>query len=296
MRITPMILARQAVQFINRNAEIINESLERIGTGKRINRAYEDPPGTVLSMRLQSDIIATEGDRQRLEQALPYIQAADASLQQAISVLQRARELILQAGNDTVTSDQRLAIANEMAGLRSELMQIANARIGDRFLFSGASILTKPFELDANGNAVYHGDSQQLTVKLSNGEEIAVTLDGSKIFQEGEDVFAVLKDAFDALVNDQSSSLRNNILPRLDRALDQIVRLSAIYGAQSNRIERTIDTINFQEMGLKTALSPVLDADIAQEFMTYQLKQTTMQATLFAVSRIVPMSLVDFMA
>jgi len=62
MRVTPMILARQAVHFINLNADVINRSLERLGTGRRINRAHEDPPGTVLSMRLQSDIASVEGD------------------------------------------------------------------------------------------------------------------------------------------------------------------------------------------------------------------------------------------
>ncbi len=295
MRITPMILARQAVHFINRNAQVINASLERLGTGRRINRSHEDPPGTVLSMRLQSDILATVGDYRRLEQVMPYIQAADTSLQQSISVLQRARELILRAGSDTVTTDQRLAIANEMRGLRDELVQIANTQVGDRFIFSGAAILTKPFTLDSDGNATYQGDSDSLTAKLSSGEEVAITLDGRKIFQGNEDVFAVFKDALEALANDNAWEIREQILPRLDRALDQIVQASAIYGAQANRIERTISNLQAQEVGLRMALSPVFDADISEEVMTYQLKQTTMQATLFAVSRIVPMSLVDFM-
>ncbi|MFA0782006.1 flagellar hook-associated protein FlgL, partial [Fervidibacter sacchari] len=167
MRVTPMILARQAVYFINQNADVINRSLERLGTGRRINRAYEDPPGTVLSMRLQSDIASVEGDYRRLEQVLPYIQAADTALQQAISVLQRARELVLMASNDTLTADQRSAIANELVGLRDELLQIANTKVGDRFLFAGSAILTKPFTMDADGNATYQGDSDQLFVALS---------------------------------------------------------------------------------------------------------------------------------
>lgn len=296
MRITPMILARQAVSFINRNAEAINGSLERLGTGRRINRAYEDPPGTVLAMRLQSDIAAVEGDRKRLEQALPYIQAADAALQQAMSVLQRARELILQASSDTLTGDQRLAIANEMAGLRDELLQIANTRVGDRYLFAGSAILTKPFSMDDAGSVTYHGDSDQLTVAMSNGERLSVTLDGRRIFQDVEDAFAVFKDAISALRNDDAGSLRDDILPRLDAVLNQILRVSAIYGAQANRSERTMDTLSVQETSLRTALSPVLDADISEEVTTYQLKQVTMQATLFAASRILPLSLVDFMA
>jgi len=119
-----MILARQAVHFINQNTDVINRSLERLGTGRRINRAHEDPPGTVLSMRLQSDIALVEGDYRRLEQALPYIQAADTALQQAISVLQRVRELVLMASNDTLTADQRSAIANELVGLRDELFKL----------------------------------------------------------------------------------------------------------------------------------------------------------------------------
>ncbi len=296
MRVTPMILARQAVHFINQNSDVINRSLERLGTGKRINRAYEDPPGTVLSMRLQSDIASVEGDYRRLEQALPYIQAADTALQQAISVLQRARELVLMASNDTLTADQRSAIANEMVGLRDELLQIANTKVGDRFLFSGSAILTKPFTIDADGNATYQGDSDQLVVALSNGERVAITLDGRQIFQGTEDLFAVFKDAISALRSDDVNALREQILPRLDAALNQVLRLSAIYGAQANRVERTMSTFLTQETSLRMALSPVLDADIAEEVTTYQLRQTTLQATLFAVSRILPTSLLEFMA
>lgn len=296
MRITPMILARQALSFINRNAEVINKSLERLGTGRRINRAYEDPPGTVLSMRLQSDIATVEGDYRRLEQALPYIQAADTALQQSISVLQRARELVLQAGSDTLTEEQRSAIANEIVGLRDELLQIANSKVGDRYLFAGSAILTKPFLMDDAGNVTYYGDSDQLSAVMSNGERIAVTLDGRRIFQDVEDVFAVLKDAISALKNDDASSLRNDILPRLDNALSQIIRMAAVYGAQANRSERTMDTLLTQETSLRAALSPVLDADISEEVTTYQLRQVTMQATLFATSRILSLSLVDFMA
>ena len=296
MRVTPMILARQAVHFINLNADVINRSLERLGTGRRINRAYEDPPGTVLSMRLQSDIASVEGDYRRLEQALPYIQAADTALQQVISVLQRSRELVLMASNDTLTADQRSAIANEMVGLRDELLQIANTKVGDRFLFAGSAILTKPFAIDADGNATYRGDSDQLVVALSNGERIAVTLDGRQIFQGAEDLFAVFKDAISALRNDDVNALREQILPRLDATLSQVLRVSAIYGAQANRVERTMSTFLTQETSLRMALSPVLDADIAEETTTYQLRQTTLQATLFAVSRILPTSLLEFMA
>lgn len=291
-----MILARQAVYFINQNADVINRSLERLGTGRRINRAYEDPPGTVLSMRLQSDITSVEGDYRRLEQALPYIQAADTALQQAISVLQRARELVLMASSDTLTADQRSAIANEMVGLRDELLQIANTKVGDRFLFAGSAILTKPFTMDADGNATYQGDSDQLVVELSNGERVAVTLDGRQIFQGTEDLFAVFKDAIASLRSDDVNALREQILPRLDAALNQVLRVSAIYGAQANRVERTMSTFLTQETSLRMALSPVLDADIAEEVTTYQLRQTTLQATLFAVSRILPTSLLEFMA
>lgn len=291
-----MILARQAVHFINRNSETINKSLERLGTGRRINRAGEDPPGTVLSMRLQSDISSVEGDYRRLEQALPYIQAADTALQQAISVLQRARELILRAGNDTLTDDQRAVIANEMVGLRDELLQIANTQVGDRYLFAGSAILTKPFVMDDLGNVTYQGDSDQLSAVLAIGERIAVTLDGRKIFQEGEDVFVLFNDAISALRNGDVDTLRDQILSRMETALNQVLRVSAIYGAQANRAERTMSTLSAQEISLRTALSPVLDADISEEVTTYQLRQTTLQATLFVASRILPLSLVDFMA
>ncbi len=296
MRITPMMLARQAVHFINLNADTINRSLERIGTGRRLNRASDDPPGTVLALRLQSDIAVAEGDRQRIEQAMPYLQAADSALQQAIALLQRTRELLLQGTNDTLTAEQRKAIANELRQLRSELVQVANSRVGDRYLFAGSAILTKPFEMDAAGNVVYQGDNDQLAVVLHNGERIGVTMDGRRVFQSAEDVFAVLKDAIDALDANNPDAIRDVHLSRLDKAIDQILQAAAIFGAQTNRSERTVSTLLSQEASLRIALSPILDADIAEEVATYQLRQTTMQATMFAVSRILPRSLVDFMA
>ncbi|MFN4179995.1 MAG: flagellin, partial [Armatimonadota bacterium] len=121
-------------------------------------------------------------------------------------------------------------------------------------------------------------------------------LDGRRIFQDSEDVFAVFRDAISALKNDDVNPLRNDVLPRLDASLTQILHMSAVYGAQGNRSERTMGTLLAQETSLRMALSPVLDADISEEVTTYQLRQVTMQATLFATSRILPLSLVDFMA
>jgi flagellar hook-associated protein 3 FlgL len=296
MRITPSILARQAVAHINQNADAINESLERLGTGRRIRRASDDPTGTVLALRLQSDIALTDGDRQRVEQALPYLQAMDAALNQAIAILQRARELVLQASNDSLTTDQRKVIAEEMTTLRNEFLQVANTRVGDRYLFSGTAILTKPFVVNLAGDVVYQGDGNQMQVTLSNGEQVPVTLAGNAIFQSGEDVFAVLKDAINAMNAGDGETLRANLLPRFDSSIQQILNAAASLGAQANRSERTIDTLLQQTQSFQIALSPILDADIAEEVATYQLRQTTLQATLFATSRLLPLSLVDFMA
>jgi flagellar hook-associated protein 3 FlgL len=296
MRITPSILARQAVFHINQNADAINASLERLGTGRRIRRASDDPTGTVLALRLQSDIALTDGDRRRVEQALPYLQAMDAALNQAIAILQRARELVLQASNDSLTTDQRKAIAEEMTTLRDEFLQVANTRVGDRYLFSGTAILTKPFIVNLAGDVAYQGDGNQMKVTLSNDEQVPITLAGNAIFQSGEDIFAVLKDAINAMNVGDGETLRANLLPRLDASIQQILNTAASLGAQANRSERTIDTLSLQKQSFQLALSPVLDADVAEEVATYQLRQTTLQATLFATSRILPLSLVDFMA
>ncbi len=296
MRITPSTLARQALFHINQNVNTINESLERLGTGRRIRRASDDPTGTVLTLRLQNDIAVTDGDRQRVEQALPYLKSADAALQQAIAILQRAREFVLQASNDALTTDERNAIAKEMAALRNEFIQVANTRLGDRYLFSGTAILTKPFVVNLAGDVVYQGDGNQMQVTLSNNEQVPVTLPGNAVFQSGEDIFVVLKNAINAMNAGDGETLRTSILPRLDAGIQQVLDAAASAGAQTNRSERTIDTLLLQKQSFQLALSPILDADVAEEVATYQLRQTTLQATLFVASRILPLSLVDFMA
>jgi flagellar hook-associated protein 3 FlgL len=195
-----------------------------------------------------------------------------------------------------LTTDQRKAIAEEMTTLRDEFLQVANTRVGDRYLFSGTAILTKPFVVNLAGDVVYQGDGNQMKVTLSNDEQVPITLAGNAIFQSGEDVFAVLKDAINAMNVGDGETLRANLLPRLDASIQQILNATASLGAQANRSERTIDTLSLQKQSFQLALSPVLDADVAEEVATYQLRQTTLQATLFAASRILPLSLVDFMA
>lgn len=296
MRVTPSMLARQAVHFINAHSEAINRSLERIGTGRRLNRVSDDPAGAVLAIRLRTDLAATEGDQRRLEQSLPLLQTADAALQQALSILQRARELVLQASNDTLTDDTRSAIAEEMTVLRQGLVQVANTRIGDRYLFGGTNILTKPFAVNLAGDVVYQGNDESVTLELSNGEFITISLPGTRVFQASEDVFTVLKEAVTAMQTGDTNTLRDSVLSRLDGAIQQVLNAVLSLGAQTNRSEGAIDTLWQQRLAIQTALSPITDADIAEEAATYQLKQTALQATFLATASLLPLSLVNFMA
>jgi flagellar hook-associated protein 3 FlgL len=296
MRITASMLAREVTRLVQRGTESLNRSLERLSTGRRVNRASDDPIGTILILRLRRGITQVEGDSRRLEEALMLPRASDAALNQAISLMQRVRELMLRASNDTLTASERTALAEEMSTLREELVHVANTRLGDRYLFAGTKVHTPPFVLQSNGEVVYQGNEDSMSLALSDGESITLTLPGQEVFQAQEDVFALLQDAITALRNGEADTLRESLLERLDAGLQQMLDAAARLGAQTNWGERTLATLNWYQETLRESLSRVQDADVTEEVTTWRLREATLQATLLAASRILPLSLVDFMA
>lgn len=127
MRINHNIQALNAYRNLAANQSNISKNLERLSSGLRINRAADDAAGLAISEKMRSQIRGLQMAERNALDAISMIQTAEGALNEVHSILQRMRELAVQAANDTNTSEDREAIQKEINQLTSEINRIANS-------------------------------------------------------------------------------------------------------------------------------------------------------------------------
>ena len=116
----------------------MSKTLEKLSSGLRINRAADDAAGLAISEKMRAQIHGLQQGQRNAQDGVSMVQTAEGALNEVHSILQRLRELTVQAGNSTLSSSDRTAIGEEMVALRSEIDNIAV-----RTRFNGQSLPTK---------------------------------------------------------------------------------------------------------------------------------------------------------
>ncbi|WP_400159974.1 flagellin [Arthrobacter sp. BPSS-3] len=167
MVVNTNIAAANAYRNLSNTQTNLNKSLEKLSSGLRINRAADDAAGLAISEGLRSQVNGLGVAANNAQDGINVVQTAEGGLNQTHAILQRLRDLAVQAGNDSNNADSRAAIATEATGLVSEL-----GRIGDGTNFNGISLLNGKAGAGADGKLSFQigagGDaSSQITVDLS---------------------------------------------------------------------------------------------------------------------------------
>src|SRR5690606_22388135 len=185
----------------------------------------DDPAAVVKAMRYRSQLIEVEQYLANINDAVSWLNATESALAEAGAALQRARELALDGANGNKTASDRQAIAQEVEQLIHHLIQVANATVGDRYLFSGLKTDTPPYgNLPPTGVPPYEGDHNARKVEISPGVTLEVNVVGDEAFGP---VFEAMVALRDALMNDQPDEISNTILGELDAAIDNLLRIRA---------------------------------------------------------------------
>lgn len=161
MRINHNIAALNTYNQLSKNNEAANSSLKKLSSGLRINQAGDDPAGMAISEKMRAQINGLNQANRNAQDGISLIQTAEGALNETTSILQRMRELSVQAGNDTATASDRATIQAEMDQLAQEI-----TRISDTTKFNGEALMAKDHVF--SGNLQIGADAgQTLTVSLT---------------------------------------------------------------------------------------------------------------------------------
>ncbi len=157
---------------------------QQVASGKRILSPADDPAGAKRALDLNQAVAATEQFQRNADTANSRLALADNALTSATNLLQRVRELAIQANNAPLTDADRSAIAGEVSARLGELLGLANTKDGNNeYLFAGHATQTKPFAPGVSGGFIYNGDQGQRELDLSPDFRITIDDSGANVFQ-----------------------------------------------------------------------------------------------------------------
>jgi len=249
------LAANNTYRSLNATQNDLSKSLEKLSTGLRINRAGDDAAGLSISEGLKSQVTGSAQAARNAQDGISVIQTAEGALTEVHSILQRVRDLAVQAGNDSNNADARTAIKAESDALGDEL-----TRIGDSTNFNTIKLLD--------------GSASALTFQVGAGstaaeDQIVVDLSGADISTLGATVKAL---TFDTAANALAS------VGSVDTEIKSISTERSNIGAVQNRLEHTIKSLNVAGENLQAAQSRIADVDMAQEMVKFTKANILSQA------------------
>jgi flagellin len=260
----------------------MGKSLEKLSTGLRINRASDDAAGLSVSESLRTQIRGMDKAKQNAQDGIALLQIAEGAANEISSVLQRQRELAIQAANDTLTSTERTYLDQEFSALTNEITRISQAaQYNGMTLIDGASgtfgVSGGPQTLHVGANANTTVD--QMKIEISGISAIALGLTG-----------ASGSSTTRAAVTSQASAL--SAVSTLDTAIASVNSMRSDLGAYINRLEHTINNLDNQRFNTQDAESRIRDVDFATESTEFTRSQIMTQSatSMLAQANTIPQS------
>ena len=245
MRITTNLNAMIATNHMSKNTALAGSSMEKLSTGLRITKAGDDAAGLAVSEKMRAQIRGMEQAERNVQDGISMVQTAEGALEEAGNIAQRMRELGIQAGNDTLSDEDRSKVKAELTQLQDEMSKIATET-----KFNGKELLNK-----VGTRTVKTADLSSIAGKLSLTTNIATSSDAQSFVTK---VDAALKS-----INDARSDL----------------------GAMQNRLEYTANNLTTSTENLTAAESRIRDVDVAKEMVTLSKLNILNQASQAMVSQ-----------
>jgi len=264
MRIANNIPALQATHSANQAGKRIRNASMRLSSGIRLNSSKDDPPGLAISHNMQRQIRGIEMANRNSLDGISLVQTAEGALDAVHAMLQKMRELAVQAANDTLVDFDRERIQDEIDQLKDEINSITR-----KTEFNGVTIFNTAPRDDGTGTYV----NRELTLQIGHARHIEMAVE---LF-EVNTATLYIDTASVTTVPDAV-----NAISQFDNAINQLSSIRSTYGAYQNRLEYTSANLDTMSENLRTSLSRIFDTDMARE-MTYYTKHSVISQAAISI-------------
>lgn len=311
-RVTQSMLSTNMLRNLNTSYSKMSKYENMLTSGMKITRASDDPVVAVKGMEYRVQLDKVSQYQRNINEAESWLDTTDTALDQVGNVLNRVKELVVQAANDTNTPEERQKIQKEIDQIREQVRDVANTQLGGKYIFSGTKTQTPTFsngqinpDLIADNTTtpptLNAGATGKVEIEVFDGITLPVnTLGAPEMFRK---IDSFLGDVSAALGNPASTGSEiggflGSIADGSDTTLAdmqaRVLDVRADVGARMNRVELMKNRIDIQEINVTKQKSLNEDTDYAETITKMVTQDSIHQAALSVGAKIIQQTLVDF--
>lgn len=303
MRVTQNMISNNMLNHLSKSYSKMNKYMDQLNTGKKITKPSDDPVVAMKGMDYRSEVSRVKQFKRNTSEVHNWMDNTDSALDQATQALQKLRELAVQASNDTYSTEERKAMKEEAKEVKKHLIDIANTKVNDKYIFNGSNTSEAPVK-----DGELEIDESAIEIEVAAGIKVKANINPKDVFAKGDTVdedsngvFEDIEQFIQALDPDESNSEEMDIgkieesIGALDTRINDVINARADLGARMNRVDLIENRLEDQEMVATKMMSKNEDVDFAEAITELITQESIHRAALSSGSRIIQPSLVDFL-
>lgn len=298
MRVTQSMLSHNALRNLSNSYSKLQMLNNQINSGKKFTKPSDDPVAAMNAMGYRTDLNNIQQYQENISTVQNWTDSTDDALQGVSSVLQKIRELTVQASNGTYEETQRSYIADEIEQLKDEIISLGDTQVGGKYIFGGTQTDVQP----SKSGYTASGD---IDIEVFNGIKLPLNIDGNEMLKGlvGNEtaitpatVKGVLPDLIETLKDPTSSEEEiGGFLSQLDTQMDTVLAKISTVGARQNRVDLMSDRLGNQEVFSTRILSDNEDIDLERALIDLTAQESVLRASLSTSASIIQPTLMDFL-
>ncbi|MGM9929669.1 MAG: flagellar hook-associated protein FlgL [Bacillus sp. (in: firmicutes)] len=304
MRVTQSMLSNNTLRNLSNTYSKLSKLNEQINTQKKFSKPSDDPVAAMNAMGYRTDLNKVEQYQENISTVENWVDSTGDALNSVNNVLQKIRELTVQASNGTLEEKQRSYIAEEIKQLQNEIISISDTQVGGKYIFGGTKTDMKPSDN-------YDNAKGEINIQVFNGITLPLNMEGSTIFDgmvgytqkltnpdgsvtENEKE-GVIQKLIDTLTSGGSEEEIGAYLTQIDQQMDKVLGKLSVVGARQNRVELMSDRLSNQEVFSTRILSDNEDVDLERVAIDLTAQESVLRAALSTGASIIQPTLMDFL-
>lgn len=285
------VASKTIYDSVKYNLDNITESLSKankiVSSGKRITELSDDPVGLIQALDIKSTLSNIEQLERNIDLGESWLNSAESALSSVQDLISDTKSLCVQMATATTGEAERVSAAGTIQNTIDEIISLANTEMNGRYIFAGSNTDSVPF--DENGS--YSGDNNPFAIKIGKDAALTIGNDGEAIFG---DVFQTLSDLKDALEGNNIEGIEA-AMDNLDDDFDHITAKISDIGSKLTRTTVKKEILSDMNLSNTDRLSKIEDTDIAEAIIDLEEITLVYEAALSASTKVMGLSLLDYL-
>ena len=296
MRVSTQALYRGIEQRLLTLADQLNRSQEKVATGRNMNRPSDNPVGLVSALGLRNSLSRLEQYQRNMDMGKIWLDLSSTAIEQAGKVAQQAQAIALNLQDGTQSAEMRSTLANAVGLLLDQAVSLGNTQLAGKYIFAGYNTNTQPFtktQIGGSDAVQYNGDSHDFQIQVGPQESLEVGKNGQGLFIDSN-FFDSLIRLKEAIENNDPAAMQQEAT-RLQGVEDFFSAQVSDIGIRQSRILEKQDILKGLKLNFQNQIDDLENADMVQAILEVKERQNAYEVALAASSKIMEVSLLDYL-